>query len=253
MRIDYISDLHLDFYLKKTGHLEIDRSRTEKFLEQLLPETIGDVVIIAGDLSHENTQSFDSLNYFSQLYKQVFFVWGNHDYYLISNSKSDKYRHNSTRRLAELLQMMDGLTNVQLLENYEAHLVDGIRFAGATNWYPLERAEDVAFFKERSNDSRLIKGFNIKQAHDKETYLYDQLLEVDVLITHVPPLFIDSHEKEGNTSCYLNKLDDVSAKVCVFGHCHERNSYREQGVSYYVNALGYPDEQEIGKIKSFTI
>lgn len=253
MHIDYISDLHLDFYVRKTGHLEIDRSKVERFLVKLLPEKIGDVLIIAGDLSHENVQSFDSLHYFSQVYKYVFFVWGNHDYYLVSNTKSDKYRQNSTRRTEELLQMTDVLPNVQLLENYKVYTVDGMRFAGATNWYSLERAEDLAFFNARSNDSRLIKSIDIQKAHDKEMYLYYTLPEIDVLVTHVPPLLIESHVKSGSTSCYLNELESVTAKVCVFGHCHERSYYQKGNVEYYVNALGYPDEGEIGKINSFTI
>ena len=58
MNIDYISDLHLDFYVPSKGGGADYRERTRAFLAGLLPELCADVLVIAGDISHYNRQSY---------------------------------------------------------------------------------------------------------------------------------------------------------------------------------------------------
>lgn len=87
MNIDYVSDLHLDFYIEPEGNQQNYTAKTRGFLQQLLPVMPAEVLVIAGDLSHFNQQSYETLQFFSEHYKQVFFVFGNHDYYLISKKQ----------------------------------------------------------------------------------------------------------------------------------------------------------------------
>ena len=89
MKISYISDLHLDFYVrmdKKSGQ------KTPAFLTTLLPEEKGEILVIAGDISHYNKQSFLALQFFSTIFEQVIFVLGNHDYYLVSGEQQKEYQ-----------------------------------------------------------------------------------------------------------------------------------------------------------------
>lgn len=253
MRVDYISDLHLDFYINVTGYEKRDRTNVMEIIEALLLEELGDVLVIAGDLSHHNVQSYEILRYCSELYPQVFFVLGNHDYYLVSEAQLQNPFYNSKKHVAELMERVAELPNVQLLENFQVHEYNGVRFAGATSWYPLEEPWEIRFFKSRMNDSRLIKGIDIQQLHREEMEAYRAMPDVDVLVTHVPPIQIDSHVKFGGTAGFLNELVRIPAKVCIFGHCHERKTYKKGDVDFYINALGYPNELEIGRILSISI
>lgn len=242
MKIDYISDFHLDFHVKHdTNHSKWKR-QTEQFLEELLPNKLGEVLIIAGDLSHYNIQSKWILEYFSKLYKQVFFVLGNHDLYLISNNQSSKYNHNSKNREYELASKISNLFNVTMLCDFDVYEYEGVKFSGSTNWYSLTKFKDRQFFNSISNDSRLIKGVDIGHLNYLDVENYNKLDGVDVIVTHVPPIIINSHYKYGSTSCYLNKLKSFKAKHWIFGHCHEQNVYEKEDVKFYINALGYPNE-----------
>ncbi len=242
MKIDYVSDLHLDFHIRISGNEDKYKKNTIAFLETLLPEQIGDVLVIAGDISHYNRQSFIALEYFSQVYKRVFFVTGNHDYYLISGEQEKKYKRNSMNREMELVSMTAFLMNVTFLHNFEVIEYRGVKFSGSTSWYPLTEFKDRNFFNSISNDSRLIKGYDIGQMNYIQSEKYKLMPEVDVLVTHVPSIVINSHIKHGDTSCYLNELKDVKARHNIFGHCHEQNTYEKDDCKFYINALGYPDE-----------
>ncbi len=242
MKIDYISDLHLDFYVRHNGNEIKYKRNTVEFLETLLPDELGEVLVIAGDISHYNRQSYIALEYFSQVYERVFFVTGNHDYYLISSEQSKKYKNKSIEREFELDRMIESFSNVTRLFDYDVTEYEGVKFAGSTNWYPLTEFKDVNFFNSISNDSNLIKHMSISQCNYFESLCYDDLDEVDVIVTHVPPIIIDSHHKHGSTSCYLNELKELNAKHYVFGHCHEQNIYEKVDSKFYINALGYPNE-----------
>lgn len=254
MKIDYISDLHLDFYIKVTGNADRDRANVIEIIEALLPEQLGDVLVIAGDLSHHNVQSYEILAYCSELYSQLFFVLGNHDYYLILDEKQlNSPLYDSKMHVAELLEKIAVLPNVQLLRDFQVHEYKGVRFAGATSWYPLESSSEILYFKSYMNDSRLIQGIDIQQLHRDEMEAYRSMPEVDVLVTHVPPIQIDSHIKFGGTAGFLNKLPGIPAKVCIFGHCHEQNMYKKAGITFAINALGYPKERLVAKIRTVIV
>ena len=250
MKIAYISDLHLDFYVQPWADWE---RKLLHFLEQLLPDEKADVLIVAGDLSHYNKQSMFALRIFAEHFKQVFVVMGNHDYYLVSNNHASHYDKNSVKRETELQEMINTIPNVHLLQHYKVVSFQQVLFAGATNWYGLKTAEEQAFFNERSNDSKLIRRYSIEQQHTLEMAAYEQLDKVDVLVTHVPPIFINSHLLDRSPACYLNQLKTVKAKHHVFGHCHEQEVYEQGQATYYINALGYPDEKLPQKMRVFTV
>lgn len=250
MKIDYISDLHLDFYIRLKGKWE---QKALSFLTSLLPAEKGEVLIIAGDLSHYNIQSFFALELFSTHYKQVIFVLGNHDYYLVANRQMKKYSSKSIEREIELKQMIAALPNVKLLSFFETFTYEGINFAGATSWYGLHTTQDKLFIENVSNDSVLIKGINIHSTHRKELENYAKLQQPDVIITHVPPIILNSHTKRGTTACYLNKLPNSPAKFYIFGHCHEQSIIEKDGATYCINALGYPDEKLQQAIQSIVV
>lgn len=242
MQVDYISDLHLDFYIKHNGNYSKWETKTHDFLRDLVPNKKGEILIIAGDLSHYNIQSYWAVEFFKNIYEHVFVVYGNHDYYLISNGQSKKYKHQSINRVIELTNMLKDFDNVTVLQDFEVKEYKGFKIAGSTSWYPLTEFEDYNFFKTYSNDSVLIKGFNIGNENYRESEKYNEMEDVDILVTHVPPIIIDSHHIYSGTSCYLNELKNIKANYHVFGHCHEQAIYNKAGIRFSINALGYPKE-----------
>lgn len=242
MQVDYISDLHLDFYIKHSGNYKKWEFKTHEFLKSLLPNKLGNILVIAGDLSHYNIQSYWTVEYFSKIYEHVFVVYGNHDYYLISNGQRKKYKNDSVNRVAELSNMLTELDNVTVLEDFEVREYNGYKIAGSTSWYPLTEFKDYDFFKTYSNDSNLISKLDIQHENFRELEKYNAMEDVDILVTHIPPIMIDSHHIYGGTSCYLNELKNIKAKYHVFGHCHEQAVYNKAGIKFSINALGYPNE-----------
>lgn len=242
MQIDYISDLHLDFYIKHNGNYEKWKLNTNSFLHSLLPDLLGNILVVAGDISHYNIQSFWTIEYFRNIYEHVFYVSGNHDFYLISRGQNKKYKNRSLNREIELKEMISVFNNVTFLKHFEVHNYKGIKIAGSTSWYPLTEARDYFFFKDMSNDSAMIKNFDIGNENFIESEKYKEIEVVDILVTHIPPIIIDSHHKYGGTSCYLNELSGIKANHNIFGHCHEQTTYNKVGYKFYINALGYPME-----------
>lgn len=243
MKIDYISDLHLDFHKYNVNNLRKWEKETKDFVKSLIKEDKGDVLVIAGDISHYNIQSKWAIEQFSKEYEFVIFVLGNHDYYLVSNTQKKKYG-NSLNRVLELKELVKDISNVKLLDRFEIFNYKGTTFCGSTNWYSLIEEEEYKFFKKESNDSKLISGFDIKRRSAFENFSRELLgdLEIDVLITHVPCQIINTHLEFGNTYCYYNEINNIKAKHIIFGHCHEQEKYNYVNSTVYMNALGYDNE-----------
>lgn len=253
MYIDYISDIHGDFHIPFNKNQIKWKQRTERFVGNLMSNSIihNDILIIAGDLSHYNIQSKWIVDRLAEYYLKVLVVYGNHDYYLISNNQKSKYR-NSENRIQELKSMLEQNSKVKVLDN-ELYKYKNLKFYGSTMWYPLETIEQKVFFMNMSNDSRLIHGTNIQNKHEEQLKkYYDVVKDVDVMISHVPLININSHFKYNSTTCYLTPVKQL-APYTVFGHSHEQNKYIRAGYKCYINALGYPDEMLDLKIKSFEV
>lgn len=256
--ISYISDLHLDFHVSFTKNQIKFEQCTREFIQKLIQSDISnkEVLIVAGDVSHLNTQSYWCIDEFSKHYKQVLLCYGNHDFYLVSKSQERKYKNNSLNRINELTEMLRLLDNVHVFtdDNYVFEY-DNVKFGGLTMWYPLETPEQQMFFYNISNDSKLIKGFNISESHDENQSAYKKIVEedVDVMISHVPVISIDSHFKYNSTACYLTPVKDIHAKHWIMAHSHEQKVYEKPYCTFYMNALGYPNEGLNLSISSFHI
>lgn len=212
-------DFHIEVSKEDWQAKLMELPATVKLLSSMLPEQTGDFLVIAGDLSHSNRQAYTILEFFSSIYSHVLFVFGNHDYYLLPDDQHI-YNQNSQQREADLRERIQDLPNVTCLANFETFSYQGVTFAGATSWYPLQTESERCVFHEEMSDSKLIHRFDIAVTHKQEMKVFENLEQVDVLITHVPPIELDSHRRFGSTDCFLNKLPSGKAKLYIFGHCH---------------------------------
>lgn len=76
MKLDILSDTHFDFYF----YQKYNEDDVVKFFKNIINfEDIADVLIIAGDIGHNNAQNIKILKILKQFYKNIICVLGNHD------------------------------------------------------------------------------------------------------------------------------------------------------------------------------
>jgi DNA repair exonuclease SbcCD nuclease subunit len=278
MKIDILSDLHLDFYFKP--HLTTQEN-VVSFFEPIFTQNntrkIGDVLIIAGDIGHYNSQNIEVLKIVQKkFYKYIICVLGNHDYYLVNSDAKYSFKNNSFNRIDNMKHLIKKEKNIFCLDA-DIIEIEGIKLGGCNSWYDDSYVKkyfkqfDVNYvnllWKQYINDSRLIYGINnfdtiYKIEMEKLEKIYQNC---DVMITHVNPSCSEEHinEKYHNNptntfftfdgSKYYN---NGTMKYWIFGHTHDSIEYEIGDVKFLCNPLGYPHESNFGnnaKIMSFEI
>ncbi|MBC8379728.1 MAG: metallophosphoesterase [Planctomycetes bacterium] len=225
MRINYFSDIHLEF-----GLLEV-------------PDNDADIIVAAGDIGI-GTQGIDWLK---ALNKPVIYVLGNHEFY------THEYRH--TLRL--IRKQCEG-SKVCLLEN-DSFIFQGVRFLGCTLWADLfvEGSDKAEALGKTINDFRKIqfadKSFDallFSHLHkSSRTWLEQELAQPfsgkTVVITHHAP-----SEWSWNESAYSLKklaycsdlkplLHEYEIAAWFHGHVHSSVDYRIAGARILCNPRGY--------------
>ena len=270
MKFDILSDLHFDYYFKTfPSQKDIRKVYDTIFVDR------GDVLIIAGDLGHDNQQNILVLKMIQRYYyKSIICVLGNHDYYLVNKKAENDYYMDSYKRAVEMKDLINNNYDIYCLDG-DIVEIDGISFGGAMGWYsnaylkeyyPLESYHSDAInklWKNNVNDYEYIKGVDYydtlyKHNLSKIESIYDKC---DVMITHINPSFKNEHispQYKGEVSntffCFDGHrfMDDGNMKYWVFGHTHDAISYEYNGVKCICNPLGYPNEKNI-QMKSIVV
>lgn len=232
-RIDILSDLHLDAYFPHTP--KVKKEAVKDIFDPIFlvnRTSVGDVLIIAGDIGHYNEQNIEILRIFRQEYYQnIVCVLGNHDYYLNSKDEQEKYQKSSFARVEEIV------------------------------YFPISDnpRSNNEYWKMNMPDHKMM--FGIKK-YNQLYKLSLPLLEAvykdcDVMITHVNPSFLHQHLSpswQNNRSSMFYSFDGHrfleggSMKYWLFGHTHNRLEYEHYGVTCICNPLGYPPEEDYNKM-----
>lgn len=233
MRLDVISDLHLNFFRDFGGD----------FTASWIPEA--PVLVLAGDVGDARwwRESLQHLRTLCEHYEHVLYVAGNHDYYGTSLEEGDE----------RFRRMEDHVGNFHWLEQNELEL-DGVKFAGCTLWF---KDDPMGIFYENGmNDFRLIQGLKPWVYHrnqQSQEFLKD-LRDVDVVITHhMPTYFSVAEEYEDNplNRYFLCAMDDVildlQPKLWVHGHTHIPCDYHLGNTRVLCNPKGYPEERGLDR------
>jgi len=286
MKIDFLSDIHLDFWVKQNNpqHPRFHRQMNE-MLDNILPEkdNYGDVLVIAGDIGHNNQQSLWLFIELKKYYKNIIVTYGNHDLYLLSNSMVSKYKAKSKNRINELKEICENL-GIHFL-NGNIIDIQGVRFGGTCSWYNLPTSQDIQSWKKVMNDSRRIyngyamQSYGMYQSYSQPSTNWDtqkfweeektKLLDIaekgcDVFITHVAlneptleegmdPKFINDTYNIFYYTDNIELLKKSGCKIHIHGHTHQHLDYTKEGVRIVCNTLGYPTEKINGKIKKIEI
>ncbi|WP_305908149.1 metallophosphoesterase [Methylomarinum sp. Ch1-1] len=225
MRINYFSDIHLEF-----GELA-------------KPENDAELIIAAGDIGvyEQGVEWLKSLN------KKVVYVAGNHEFY--ANEYNDTLR---------VIRAGCEGSNIVFLEN-EILIYQGVRFLGCTLWADLfaEGDEKALALGASLNDFRKItyKDYAFNQKIFSKLYqrsrqwLVEQLEQPfegkTVVITHHAPTEWSWNDAPSALKklAYCNDLKELFHQYEIaawfHGHVHSLGDYRIAGARILSNPRGY--------------
>ena len=236
MKIQYASDLHLEF------------ADNWRFLRENPLLVMGDILVLAGDIGYlgdQNYQNHPFWDWASENYNQVLVVLGNHEFY--------KYYDLSTMRDGSICEIRK---NVHWYYNEVVNIGD-VDFILSTLWSHIDD-EDAQFCERCVTDFRRImygekilthREFNLE--HDKSFLFIKRTVErstakFKVVVTHhVPSFQLCAPEFEGSTlnGAFTVELEDyiMNSEVdyWIYAHSH-RNINKVIGKTHCIsNQLGY--------------
>lgn len=239
MRIQVLSDLHLEF-MQNVPHA---------LAEFLVPEIVGDVLVLAGDIGI-GTQGMDA---FASTKVPVIYVAGNHEYYhanlnLVNRKLSDR---------AEEL-------GFHYLDNAPVE-VKGVRFLGCTLWTDfhmylgLKRAsmraaqEKVRDFSCITTSHGLFSPEQSVALHRTSVAWLEQelrkpFLGPTVVVTHHAPSSRSvayRFQRSELNPAFVSDLDRIAGRAALWlhGHTHDSFDYDWRGTRVVCNPRGYPAQR----------
>lgn len=249
MKIQYCSDLHLEFWENK------------EFLMENPLSSIGDILILAGDIipfaamnKHE-----DFFDYISDNFEFTYWLPGNHEYYYFDAI-------NKTGFLNEKIRSNLFLVNNEIVRMKDIKLVFTTLWSNislANQWAVLQSLSD---FKVIKYDSERFTPIQFNQFHqDCKDFLISALSEKNdcktVVITHHVPTFFNYPEKykgdavnEAFAVELYDFIENSSIDYWIYGHHHNNTPDFEIGKTWLItNQLGYVKYNEHKGFKSGNI
>ena len=225
MRINYFSDVHLEFG------------------EQDLPETDADIIVAAGDIGIFN----QGLDWLLATGKPVVYVAGNHEFY--------GYEYQQV--LAMLREKCAG-TQIHFLEK-DYFIFQGVRFLGCTLWTDLfvEGVEKAQTLGKTLNDFRKVSyaGQAFEPAHFVDLYRESKAwLDAQLATPYPGQTIVVTHHAPTEWSwigspnvlkklAYCNDLKplfhEYEIAAWFHGHVHNLGDYRIADARILSNTRGY--------------
>lgn len=240
MKIQYCSDLHLEFY------------QNEKWLKSHPIEPVGDILIIAGDTYYLNRDyaATDVIKKASDEFEHVYLIPGNHEYY-------GGYDISTALHPMEI----NVLDNVTVLNNKVVEIED-VQFIFSTFWSKIER--EIWTVTRGMPDFRLINFNGEKFTHFHFNRLHEVAFEFvqkavktqgkKVVITHHLPSeqcnvkeFENSKMNEGFCVEKTEFIEQSNIDYWIYGHSHRnKTDFKIGNTQMVTNQLGYVKWREHG-------
>ena len=225
MRINYFSDIHLEF-----GLLEA-------------PDNDADIIVAAGDIGI----GAQGLDWLKALNKPVIYVAGNHEFY------TQEYQ-----QMLQAIRKQCAGSNVHFLEN-DCFIFQGVRFLGCTLWADLfvegdKKAEALGKtlndFRKIKFDQKTFDAVDFSQLHQRSKAWLEQQLKQPfsgktVVVTHHAPSMWSWNDAAHALKklAYCNELKpllhEYEIAVWFHGHIHSPADYRIAGARILCNPRGY--------------
>jgi Icc-related predicted phosphoesterase len=237
MRIQLISDVHLEFQKKPLSYLE---PLLRHYHNQ------DDILVIAGDFLYLSKVPHQVLRYLSDNYRMIFYVPGNHEYYKLETSKAPEVLKSLEETYPKLKVLAAEKDPVE---------VDGIKFWGDTMWF--EESPQNVLYQGFINDFYHIKQFQPwvydrnRVFRERASYIIDKNT---IVVTHHLPSYccVDPIYKDSVLNrffvCNMDWIiSNEQPKYWLHGHTHEKVDVKLGETRVIANPFGYPDEYQIKK------
>jgi predicted MPP superfamily phosphohydrolase len=248
-----ISDVHLEF-LDKDQKIQI-----ETYLQPC-----ASYLLILGDLGYPYLDSYrEFLEQVSKLYKKVFVVSGNHEYYTCKTKQF--YIMDDINDM--IINICKKLKNVYFLNNDEYILNDRVVLLGTTLWsaIPEDKKETIRFYmndyayiyKIKNNEKMNVTPNDTVKLFDQNiTWLKEKLEQYRdkeiVILTHHLPSFKLVHEKYKDNEmnyAFASHLDYImerygNIKYWLCGHTHFSMEAKINKTVCMTNPTGYNNENK---------
>lgn len=206
-----------------------------------------DYLILAGDIGKiNNNQLLNFLEYCSKNWKKVFYVLGNHEFY-IGNSNYTKILESYETKIKKLFD------NVYCLEGKYIELDENINIYGSTLWTPTISGLDSDDFNDYVYiDKVVINAISIIQKNNLINYL-NETNKKTIIVSHFPPtqnntsdpIYNGQPQNIKNYFAHKNILNEIKTDniVCwISGHTHYSYDFIENNIRCISNQFGYKDE-----------
>ncbi len=243
MRIQYCSDLHLEF------------DENNKYLSVNPLIISGEILILAGDIIPMQFEFFNNsfFNFISNNYEQVFWIPGNHEFYYLDISKYNKSYNLQLR------------SNINIVNNVELEY-ENIRFIFSTLWSEISKENEkiieqsVSDFANISIRNGKFKASDYNQLHAENLDFVKQSLNVKkentvVVSHHMPsslcnlPAYKNSSINQAFCVDLSNYIETCGANFWIYGHSHFNQNPLFIGKTILLtNQLGY---LQLNEHKSF--
>lgn len=242
MKIQYMSDLHLEF------------PENRQFFKENPVKPAGDILILAGDIVCDayREKAADFFNDIQSKFNLIISTMGNHEFYFGEIS----YAYPSYKKF---------LSKNHVILNNKSMVIDNVKFIVSALWSQVvpEHSREISY---RLNDYRLIKKYENGEPaiiSVEDTNYYHQISrefiakelgknfngKVVVVTHHLPSLncVIPKWRGSNLVSAFANELDDLILKnkidYWIFGHQHEQFSDFIGNTNMLSNPLGYSKEE----------
>ena len=235
MKIQYCSDLHLEF------------PENQKYLMDNPIEVKGDILILAGDITLFNI--IDDFRFFfdfvSKNFKYTYWIPGNHEYYYYDIAKKPNLFKEQIRK------------NVYLVNNI-AVIHEDIKLIFSTLWSNITPANSFNILRSLS-DFRVISNKGKSFTVDKYNSLHKRGLKFlekeiklnthkkTVVITHHAPTFMNYPEQykgspinDAFATELFDFIENCNANYWIYGHTHGNvPNFNIGNTILTTNQLGY--------------
>jgi Icc-related predicted phosphoesterase len=226
MKIQILSDLHFEA-----------QGSPASFIKPLKSDGI-DVLILAGDIIPIiKVNSLDIIKMFTDKYKHVIHVPGNHEYYSSSFMTCNLIMHDWQLNIPNYY-----FFNKSVVE------IEGVKFAGATNWFP--KTPNAELLSVQINDFNAIYNLShwVYEENDNASMFWQtHAVGADVWISHhAPSNWSVSDKYKGHPlNCFFvdHDLGEVilnqQPKFHIHGHMHNSSDYMIGDTRVICNPYGY--------------
>ncbi len=244
MKIQYCSDLHLEF------------PDNYKFIKENPIEVKGEILILAGDIVPFATigDYDDFFDYISKNFKYTYWVPGNHEYYHYDISEKD-------------ISFNEEIRNNVFLVNNISVIHGDVKFFFTTLWSEIT-PDNQWNIRSRLSDFRVINNKSNTLSINYYNYLHKQSVaflkeelegntnENTVVVTHHVPTFKNYPEKyksSGINQAFTVEMHDLiegsEIDFWIYGHHHINvEDFRIDKTKLLTNQLGYVKYEETSYI-----